>query len=243
MATPSETITKFNIEQGQRKRAAQMLNYEVIKSGCWIWQGSTFTDGYGKCPRYGKTRRAHRVFYEELVGPIPDGLQVLHKCDTPLCVNPEHLWAGTCLENHQDMDRKGRRAPNPALVYPKRLKRGDDNHMRTPEHRARMSGDNNPMRKAEARAKISGSNHYMATLSNRVRLIGDNNHMKQEKHRQRLRDNHICKKKLTAEAALEIFNSIGHASELAKKFGVHVSQIYNVRRGTTWSNITKGVVI
>lgn len=108
-----EFLSQINNERAEQRRAEQLLSYEVIKSGCWIWQRGTSPDGYGKVKRFGKTIRAHRLFYEHHVGPVADGLWVLHKCDTPLCVNPEHLFAGTQLENERDKDAKGRR-PEPA---------------------------------------------------------------------------------------------------------------------------------
>jgi hypothetical protein len=68
--------------------------------GCWLWQGATNRDGYGLTkPRGDKLRVAHRVIYEMLVGPIPDGLQLDHLCRVRACVNPEHLEPVTCREN------------------------------------------------------------------------------------------------------------------------------------------------
>jgi len=65
--------------------------------------------GYGRL-RVGnrKTMLAHRFSYEAHVGPIPKGMFVCHKCDNPLCVNPDHLFVGTASDNMQDMHRKGR---------------------------------------------------------------------------------------------------------------------------------------
>jgi len=77
-------------------------------SGCWIWTGSCFRLGYGSVRFEGKTRSAHRLAWELLRGPIPEGLNVLHKCDVPSCVNPDHLFAGTHQENMQDKAAKGR---------------------------------------------------------------------------------------------------------------------------------------
>lgn len=78
--------------------------------GCWLWQGSIFKDGYGAIGiRRTGSKRAHRVSYEAFVGRIPDGLWVLHKCDTPACVNPDHLFVGTASDNTVDMHNKGRR--------------------------------------------------------------------------------------------------------------------------------------
>jgi hypothetical protein len=60
-------------------------------SGCWLWTGALH-DGYGQfCIRTGLVRRAHRVCWELMRGPIPDGLQIDHLCRTPSCVNPDHL--------------------------------------------------------------------------------------------------------------------------------------------------------
>lgn len=80
--------------------------------GCILWTGGRL-HGYGSFSIDKKTRRAHRVAYELFVGPIPDGLFVLHNCprgDNRLCVNPAHLWLGTGQDNMDDMVRKGRQA-------------------------------------------------------------------------------------------------------------------------------------
>lgn len=79
-------------------------------SGCWVWTGSTNNKGYGDCNLRGpfKSRLAHRVMYEIIFGPIPEGLHVCHRCDNPPCANPEHLFLGTRFDNMQDASRKGR---------------------------------------------------------------------------------------------------------------------------------------
>lgn len=63
-------------------------------SGCWLWQASVDQYGYGRIKiggRQGRPVAAHRVAYEQLVGPIPDGLELDHLCRMPACVNPAHL--------------------------------------------------------------------------------------------------------------------------------------------------------
>jgi hypothetical protein len=59
--------------------------------GCWNWVWSRTRSGYGMVGSGGKVKRAHRVVYELLVGPIPDGLQIDHLCRNKSCVNPAHM--------------------------------------------------------------------------------------------------------------------------------------------------------
>lgn len=85
---------------------------QVTKSdGCWLWSNICTT-------RYGRfhltpTHRvyAHRFSYELAYGPIPRGLFVLHRCDTPACVRPDHLFLGTDKDNAEDRESKGRGGP------------------------------------------------------------------------------------------------------------------------------------
>ena len=78
--------------------------------GCWIWSAYKIPSGYGQLWCDGKNRRAHRVSYELHKGDIPEGVCVLHRCDTPSCVNPEHLFLGTHKDNVDDKVSKGRQA-------------------------------------------------------------------------------------------------------------------------------------
>lgn len=93
--------------------SAKLEAYSIPEpnSGCWLWLGTT-SNGYGRIDHGGKTLRAHRASYEEFVGPIPKGFCVLHRCDTPCCVNPEHLFLGTQQDNMSDKAAKrSRRHP------------------------------------------------------------------------------------------------------------------------------------
>jgi len=83
-------------------------------TGCWEWKRATNNIGYGMFRiKQGLMRTAHRVSYELFNGPIPNGMVVCHTCDNPKCVNPDHLWVGTMLDNIRDMDSKGRRVTRP----------------------------------------------------------------------------------------------------------------------------------
>lgn len=81
----------------------------VDKSGeCWLWRLGTDSHGYGIFRYNGKPRRVHRLAWTWTNGAVPDGLFVLHKCDTPACVNPDHLFLGTQGDNNNDCIRKAR---------------------------------------------------------------------------------------------------------------------------------------
>jgi hypothetical protein len=78
------------------------------ENGCLLWTGprsGTFSTGYGT---WGKQHYAHHESYTRTYGEIPKGMVVCHKCDTPLCVEPSHLFLGTRKDNQVDMAKKGR---------------------------------------------------------------------------------------------------------------------------------------
>jgi len=78
-------------------------------SGCWLWTGVVNADGYGGMWRGNNYTSAHRFSWAHHRGEIPDGIQVLHKCDVPSCCNPDHLFLGTRSDNMRDSFAKGRR--------------------------------------------------------------------------------------------------------------------------------------
>jgi hypothetical protein len=82
---------------------------KVDKTGdCWTWTACRNALGYGSFRFEGKVSLAHRVSHILNIGPIPDGMLVIHSCDNPSCVNPSHLSLGTHQDNMDDMAEKGR---------------------------------------------------------------------------------------------------------------------------------------
>ena len=80
-------------------------------SECWLWTAGKSACGYGRFGlggHFGIMHPAHRISWQMFRGEIPEGMEVAHKCDVRLCVNPAHLWLATHAENMADMVRKGR---------------------------------------------------------------------------------------------------------------------------------------
>lgn len=115
---------------------------------CWLWIGPG--GRYGSLG-FGENQMAHRFSWELHYGPIPEDLFVLHSCDTPRCVRPDHLFLGTQADNIADARRKGRLAV------------GNRHGMRKhPERRAR--GEHHGTR-THPESVNRGSSHYAAKLS------------------------------------------------------------------------------
>lgn len=106
---------KSRFEKTEEERFFEKVNKDGI-NGCWLWRGGTRGRGklkYGSAWYNGKNEGAHRLSWIFHNGYLPshkglDPVEVCHKCDNPLCVNPDHLFLGTRKDNMQDKINKGR---------------------------------------------------------------------------------------------------------------------------------------
>lgn len=110
--------------------------------GCRLWVGAGVPRGYGVLSYMGRQRYAHRLAWTVSRGAIPNGLRVLHQCDTPACINVDHLFLGTDRDNVRDMMAKGR-------AHMRGWPKGDKNHMRI--NKGLLAGERNGF------AKLTGA--------------------------------------------------------------------------------------
>lgn len=95
---------------------------DKTEDGCWEWTGARKEGGYGVVSFAGRLHRTHRLSYELAHGAFPSWMLVLHRCDNPPCLRPDHLFLGDYVDNGRDMAAKGRQV---FQKHPERAARGE----------------------------------------------------------------------------------------------------------------------
>jgi hypothetical protein len=211
-------------------------------SGCWLWTATKTTFGYGVFWADGRLHKAHRWSYELLRGPIPKGLHALHHCDTPACVNPEHLFLGTQADNVADMRAKGRGFDIP----PEKAPHGERNgHARLTAElvlaiRAACAGDD-LHREIAARFGVSaGQVSHIARGGSWRHLLAEGNPGTQSRKGRAPRGEHHHAARLT-EADVRAIRARRAAGEtgvaLARAYGVTPTLISAIIKRRCWRHI------
>jgi hypothetical protein len=104
------TVIEEIAAEREHMQAATKRFMGKVKKGesCWLWSGRRNNHGYGQLRFRNKQWVASRFAWLIFKGPIPAGMCVLHRCDVPACVNPDHLFLGSHADNMRDMKKKGR---------------------------------------------------------------------------------------------------------------------------------------
>lgn len=192
---------------------------------CWEWIGYKDPNGYGGCSFQGRYIGAHRASFIVHSGAIPAGLWVLHRCDNPPCVNPNHLFAGTPKENAEDMAKKKRTC---FQRYPHLIRKGESHHLTHLKESDII--DICLSNKTNAELGLEYGLHQGSISSIRTGRSWKNVKMAPRQTERR-------PIKLTKEQAIEILYSGESPKVLAEKFGVTTGNISQIRCRKSWTHL------
>lgn len=204
-------------------------------NGCIIWIAGRNTNGYGilnvREGSNAKQYKAHRLAWEVVNGPIPDGLFVCHKCDVRACVNTEHLFLGTQADNLADMAAKGR------STFGSRNARSKLTDAQIVEIRGTLASQREMGRRFGVTQTTVGRirnqkgwTHVAKGPSGRIDMRDGNPGAK----------NGQCK--LTVEQVLAIRAAEDSQARIASKFGVSQVTVCRIKHRTRWAHIPEAGV-
>jgi len=206
-------------------------------NGCWVWTANRNNKGYGLFRPGGLAPKqlAHRLSYTESHGPIPKGGLVLHSCDNPSCVNPNHLRVGSHKDNVADMDKRGRRVSNTGKGEAHCHARMTDVSVTTLRQRY-IAGDSLDDLARDFGCPRSSLADYTGGRSWR-HLLGVGGcptleELKAEGARRRR-----SAAKITPEDARQIREALASGEtgrSIAKRYGIHYATVSNVKLGKIW---------
>ncbi len=192
-------------------------------STCHYWTGAVNGHGYGM---YNRTR-AHRIAYEAAKGAIPESIDgkravIRHRCDTPLCVNPDHLEIGTQEQNMSDMAVRDRAA------------------MRERHHKAKLrEGDAEAIMKAVDAGE--GVRNVAARFGISAGRVSDIRRGKSRWAKPVAIPTGRSDRQLSDEKARAIYAATaagGAVADVAQRYGVSKSMVYDIRRGATYASVS-----
>lgn len=193
----------------------------ATECGCWLWMGYCDENGYGGLTIARQRETAHRVSWRISCGEIPDGLFVCHRCDTPSCVNPNHLFLGNNLDNVTDMVSKDRECRGERSPFAKLTE---------------MEVINIQIRYANRESQESIASDFGVSRSHISDICSGGSWRKLQLSNLPERP----KKKLLPRQVLEIKKIADNFSviELAEKFQVSKWAIYDILNGKRWGELT-----
>ena len=196
--------------------------YLEPNTGCWLWERYCDPNGYGRIgkPVEGETL-LHRLSWVRYRGPIPDDLLVLHRCDTPSCCNPAHLFLGTHQDNSDDKHNKGRNVQGKAILTLAQVKEAYTVSEAAQSVADRFGVARNVIYQVRGRSNWAG---VTAGLTPGDWGPGRNG-----------------RPTLKAHQVREIYQSGEKPAALAKRFGVCRGNIYNINNGESWTHVTEGL--
>lgn len=195
--------------------------------GCWVWTANRNNAGYGmfSCRGLGffHKKLAHRLSYEFSSGPIPQGKHVMHSCDNPACVNPDHLSVGTRSDNMRDCANKFR-SGNQIVTSEMRNAIISDYISGTPRREIAKKHGISP---ATVSDYISGkAMGWMFTRETREEIA----HSKQTKPSAKLNKSQVSEIKSLIRSGVS-------GVEIASRFNIHRATVSDIKTGRIWRDV------